>query len=260
MIIPKLEIEDCSRMELELLSLQHGEQYAYPFNKEGYYTCAKCNKPLYSSKDKLDYPNYPSFKNATYTDVVREDIDYSFGMKRIELSCTNCAFHLGNLQNGNHTLLSLCLKFNTGIPPVHKSTHKEFTKITKKPTYDSNLLYLATALGATSGFILLLKNEILINNVSNEAVELASNVAKVGGSIALYNSALLLLSSRNIRISPFEIWGSAIGLTGIGVIIYLFGKENAQQILQMYNTTGLTLFAISLLPFIYFQLRRRNMK
>ncbi len=78
------------------------------FYKEGIYTCAACNTPLFSSETKYDHgTGWPSFTAAIDDDLIEYRADYSLLMKRIEVRCGVCGSHLGHI-------------FDDGPAPTHK--------------------------------------------------------------------------------------------------------------------------------------------
>ena len=68
-------------------------------NKDsGTYICAACANPLFSSDVKFDSGSgWPSFWDVISKGSVELKTDYSFGMKRIEIQCSNCGSHLGHV-------------------------------------------------------------------------------------------------------------------------------------------------------------------
>jgi peptide-methionine (R)-S-oxide reductase len=75
-------------------------------NEAGIYTCVCCNTPLFASDTKFDAGcGWPSYFQALDPANVRELIDKSYGMTRIEIVCSVCDAHLGHL-------------FNDGPPPT----------------------------------------------------------------------------------------------------------------------------------------------
>ena len=68
-------------------------------NKDsGTYICAGCAKPLFSSNVKFDSGSgWPSFWDVISKGSVEIKPDNGFGMKRIEVVCSNCGSHLGHV-------------------------------------------------------------------------------------------------------------------------------------------------------------------
>ena len=87
--------------------------------EDGIYSCKACNNPLYKSDSKF-YSNcgWPSFDDEIKGAIVRY-IDNSFGMRRVEICCSNCNGHLGHVfkdekmtkKNIRHCVNSLSLNF-----------------------------------------------------------------------------------------------------------------------------------------------------
>ena len=74
--------------------------FTSPLNHEkrdGTFTCAGCDLPLFLSKTKFDSgTGWPSF-DAPIEDAVRISNDWSFGMERSEVHCRRCGGHLGHV-------------------------------------------------------------------------------------------------------------------------------------------------------------------
>jgi peptide-methionine (R)-S-oxide reductase len=73
--------------------------YASHFDK-GIYICKACNNPLFNSESKFNSNcGWPSFDDEIYDAIIRIP-DYTLGMKRIEICCSNCKGHLGHVFEG----------------------------------------------------------------------------------------------------------------------------------------------------------------
>jgi peptide-methionine (R)-S-oxide reductase len=68
------------------------------FFEEGFYKCAACGQELFESNTKFDAGcGWPSFSDVVNNKNVILKDDFSFGMHRIEVLCSNCGGHLGHL-------------------------------------------------------------------------------------------------------------------------------------------------------------------
>ena len=66
--------------------------------RPGIYVCAATGTPLFSSEDKFDSgTGWPSFARPISDEVVGEEVDTSFGMRRVESFCADCGGHLGHV-------------------------------------------------------------------------------------------------------------------------------------------------------------------
>lgn len=73
--------------------------YVSHFDK-GIYICKACNNPLFNSESKFNSNcGWPSFDDEIYDAIIRIP-DYTLGMKRIEICCSNCKGHLGHVFEG----------------------------------------------------------------------------------------------------------------------------------------------------------------
>ncbi|WIA11786.1 hypothetical protein OEZ85_011879 [Tetradesmus obliquus] len=70
------------------------------FYEEGVYKCAGCGQPLYKSETKFNSGcGWPAFYDEIPGAVDRHE-DSTFGMVRIEITCSNCGGHLGHVFKG----------------------------------------------------------------------------------------------------------------------------------------------------------------
>ena len=80
--------------------------------KEWEYKCAGCGQSLFTSDTKYDSgTGWPCFFDVEDKQYVNFVDDNSYGMKRIEVICSNCEGHLGHIFNDgpNPTGLRYCI-------------------------------------------------------------------------------------------------------------------------------------------------------
>ena len=66
----------------------------------GLYVCKACNNPLFNSDSKFKSNcGWPSFDDEIDEAIIRKK-DYSLGMNRVEICCSNCKGHLGHIFEG----------------------------------------------------------------------------------------------------------------------------------------------------------------
>lgn len=66
--------------------------------KNGAYICRLCALPLFSSEHKFNSgTGWPSFFQPFDRDHIHYEKDNSYGMQRIEITCTRCGAHLGHV-------------------------------------------------------------------------------------------------------------------------------------------------------------------
>ena len=68
-------------------------------NKEkGVYRCVCCSAELFESDTKYDSGSgWPSFYKPSKEENVKEEMDNSYGMARVEVLCNKCDAHLGHV-------------------------------------------------------------------------------------------------------------------------------------------------------------------
>uniref|UniRef100_U3K5Y9 Peptide-methionine (R)-S-oxide reductase n=2 Tax=Ficedula albicollis TaxID=59894 RepID=U3K5Y9_FICAL len=65
---------------------------------KGIYKCVVCGAPLFKSETKFDSNSgWPSFYDVISPDAITFNDDFSYGMHRIEISCSQCGAHLGHI-------------------------------------------------------------------------------------------------------------------------------------------------------------------
>jgi peptide-methionine (R)-S-oxide reductase len=86
-------------------------QYAHT-KEPGTYLCAACGEELFSSDTKYESGSgWPSFYQPAKDGVVNSHEDSSYGMRRVEVTCSRCDSHLGHVfEDGpNPTGLRYCI-------------------------------------------------------------------------------------------------------------------------------------------------------
>ena len=101
--LPESEWEKILTPEQFRILRDHGTER--PFQNEywdekrpGIYVCAATKVPLFTSEDKFKSgTGWPSFTQPIAEGVVSEEVDSSYGMRRVESYCTDCGGHLGHV-------------------------------------------------------------------------------------------------------------------------------------------------------------------
>ena len=64
----------------------------------GQYCCVCCGQPLFSSETKFHSGSgWPSFYEPIDEEHVANETDSSYGMRRVEVTCSQCNAHLGHV-------------------------------------------------------------------------------------------------------------------------------------------------------------------
>jgi peptide-methionine (R)-S-oxide reductase len=108
-----VETEKVNRTDAEWRAILTPEQYHVlrekgterPFSgpltqnhETGNYHCAGCGTLLFFSGAKFDSGcGWPSFTIPADSKAISEHLDNSFGMRRIEVTCSRCGGHLGHV-------------------------------------------------------------------------------------------------------------------------------------------------------------------
>lgn len=89
--------------------------------ENGVYLCKGCGEPLFDSASKFDAGcGWPSFDKEIQQGKIKEVLDKSHGMIRVEIICANCDSHLGHVFNDGPTA--------TGLRYCVNSVSLEFNK------------------------------------------------------------------------------------------------------------------------------------
>eukprot|EP00048_Salpingoeca_helianthica_P014815 m.223710 g.223710 ORF g.223710 m.223710 type:complete len:143 (+) comp16303_c0_seq1:833-1261(+) len=77
-------------------------EYDKLYPKDGYFACRACGAPLYSAAAKFKSGcGWPAFDQC-FKGAVSTTIDTSYGMRRVEITCSACDGHLGHVFEGEH--------------------------------------------------------------------------------------------------------------------------------------------------------------
>lgn len=66
--------------------------------RDGVYHCLVCDAPLFMSESKYDSGcGWPSFYEPVSDNAITYIKDFTHGMERVEIRCSNCEAHLGHV-------------------------------------------------------------------------------------------------------------------------------------------------------------------
>ncbi len=94
--------QELSPEEFQILR-QKGTERAFTGKYEGYkgagtFVCAGCGQALFDAATKYNSGSgWPSFYQPLADSAVEEHADTTHGMRRVEVTCSNCGGHLGHV-------------------------------------------------------------------------------------------------------------------------------------------------------------------
>ncbi len=129
--LPKSEVEWKVKLSPEEFYIlrQKGTERPYTgkflmHKEKGTYTCSGCGAPLFSSDSKFDsHCGWPSFDKELKAGLIKETVDNTLGMRRVEITCGRCGGHLGHIFDDGPTETGLRYCVNSvsiGFEPAKK--------------------------------------------------------------------------------------------------------------------------------------------
>ena len=82
---------------------QHGTERAFSSDmcslfEPGKYACVCCGTTLFDANEKFESgTGWPSFTQPIKENAIAYNLDYSYGMRRVETICNTCDAHLGHV-------------------------------------------------------------------------------------------------------------------------------------------------------------------
>ncbi|MEM2759168.1 MAG: peptide-methionine (R)-S-oxide reductase MsrB [Nitrososphaerales archaeon] len=90
--------------------------------ENGVYRCVCCGNELLISDTKYDSnTGWPSFWSPINEDSVEYEMDYSYGMQRVEVMCGKCGAHLGHVFDDGPKPTNKRYCINSVALKLHKS-------------------------------------------------------------------------------------------------------------------------------------------
>ncbi len=107
-VVPRVEKSDAewlAQLTPEQFQVARAQGTERPFcgtlldnKRHGVYACLCCGLPLFSSDAKFESgTGWPSFFQPIADENVVEEVDSSYGMRRVEILCARCDGHLGHV-------------------------------------------------------------------------------------------------------------------------------------------------------------------
>ncbi|PSC72670.1 methionine sulfoxide reductase B [Micractinium conductrix] len=100
-------------------------EYNKLYPEDGVFACRGCGQPLYTAETKFNSGcGWPAFYDFI-PGSVDTHVDTSMGMRRVEITCSNCGGHLGHVFEGEgfptptdqrHCVNSVSIKYIPGGP------------------------------------------------------------------------------------------------------------------------------------------------